>query len=215
LSGELAVIVLGVFLALVADAWREAQVDSRRETEYLRSLASEVERSISSIDDVIRDDSAYAARSVTMYRLLSTTDPPEDSGWRSSLGLAAGGATLATATVRTLMSTGDIRLIRSDSLRVAIVDLAGSLEAHLTWVAQFDQMNNDVLQRQIVELEAIAAMAGWPDTIPIASYRGRPSLTAAYRIHVAALRTKVGLWRELRPAFERVRDLIPADRLDR
>lgn len=58
-------------------------------------------------------------------------------------------------------------------------------------------------------------MAGWPDTIPIASYRGRPGLTAAYRMHVAALHTKVSLWRELRPAFERVRDLIPADRLDR
>jgi hypothetical protein len=210
LSGELAVIVVGVFLALAADSWREAQVDARREADYLRSLAAEVERSVTALDQVIHVDSTYAAGSMTIVRLLTTTGPPEDSEWRSSLGFAAGGTTLATATVQTLMSTGDIRLIRSDSLRVAIVDLAGSLEAHLTWLAQFDQMDTEALQMQVVEMEAIAAAAGWPDTIPLSAYRGRPNLTAAYRLHANVLRNKVGLFQELRRALERVDDLIPA-----
>jgi len=174
---EFAVIVTGVLVALGAQAWWESRQEHQREREYLRQLLSDIRVNERRLAEAIAQDSAGGA---AVTRVLETVDgagppPPADSlvGWVSQAGSASDFQPL-TGTYRALLGTGDLRLVRNDSLRALIVSYAAAM----------DREEARLLQYREVILQSVGPLAR---TMPFmrSAFRGGPDPT---RVDVAALR---------------------------
>ena len=129
---ELGVIVLGILLALSADAFWESRQERQREYQYLEALSAELQAADSVLRFIVRSDSVVMAeRRVALRVLLSTGTPdPADSLWGHGLGVRFEEASFVTGTIATLVQTGDINLIRSQQLQLRVGDLYSVLENH-------------------------------------------------------------------------------------
>lgn len=125
---ELAIVFLGVLVALAVDNWNERRVERVREREYLARLADDVVRDSAFVATILpllaRKDSALQRIAPVVRR--HTTVIPDTLAFLTdlSLGGAAGlaGVRIATrVTFADLESTGNLRLIRDASVRSAIV----------------------------------------------------------------------------------------------
>lgn len=136
---EFAIVVLGVMAALGAQAWWEYHSERGRETAYLRQLNADARETELRLESAIRDDS-IAAEATT--RALAAMDgdaarPSADSlkTWIIDAGRSAEFRPLL-GTYRAMVGTGDLRLIRNDSLRAALISYAASLEGEETRINQ-------------------------------------------------------------------------------
>jgi hypothetical protein len=178
---EFAVIVTGVLVALGAQAWWESREERQREQEYLRQLLSEIRVNEARLVDAIRQDSVGGA---AVDRALEVIDgngplPPADSmvSWVSRAGSASDFKPLS-GTYRALLGTGDLRLVRNDSLRALIV----------TYAAAMDQEDARLLQYREVMLQSVGTLAR---SMPFmrTAFRGGPD---PRRVDFAALRADPG-----------------------
>ena len=136
---EVAVVVLGVVIGFQVTSWGQARSDRAREQVYLRQLAAELRETDWLI---IRADSAAAVRDTATTRLLRASyepPPPRDSVmiWLYEADYVVS-VEPVLGTVEALVSTGDLSLIRDDSLRTALTRYLRDAREHV--FVQQDQM---------------------------------------------------------------------------
>jgi hypothetical protein len=128
---EFAVIVAGVMAAQGAQAWWDARQDRDREHDYLRQLLADTRTNESRLADAIRADSVTGLANSRAIDALTSTQapPPADSvvRWVKRTGSMSYFMPLS-GTFRALLGTGDLRLVRNDSLRARIAAYATLLE---------------------------------------------------------------------------------------
>lgn len=129
---EFAIIVAGVLAALAAQAWWESRQERERERAYLAQLLADTRDNEQRLEAAIAEDSAYGAATARALDALESPGPlpPRDSlvGWILQAGNGSDFKPL-TGTYRALLGTGDLRLVRNDSLRVRVVAYAASLDS--------------------------------------------------------------------------------------
>jgi hypothetical protein len=140
---EFAVVVAGVLCALAAQAWWDRHEERGRERDYLRQLLADTRENERRLDEGVRMDSTagrYAARVVDVLT-SSTPPPPADSmvEWIIQAGVGSNVQALA-GNYRALVGTGDLRLVRNDSLRALLASYASSLESEGQRQLQFSQV---------------------------------------------------------------------------
>ncbi len=153
-SGMLAeglTIVLSILLAFAIDAWWDGRHDRAREDAYLRMLAADLRQTLDNNAMFgARADSIDWAGARLLRAYYEPEVPPRDSLQRwitLALGWWVVQPTLGTA--QTLVMTGDLRLVRSDSIRAAI-------PRYLTVMTAFDGFE---LQGQDMWQEAVDRLA--------------------------------------------------------
>lgn len=120
-AAEFLVVVTGVLVALAVQAWYQGREELDRERAYLRQLASDLRetgRAMDQADSVARRGEHAGAMLVRAFNLPAV---PADSVYIWLAGL--GGVTYrlpVTGTAEALIASGDLSLIRDDSLRAAI-----------------------------------------------------------------------------------------------
>jgi hypothetical protein len=119
---EMAVVVLGIVIGFQVTAWGQARSDAGKEQRYLSQLAAdlrETERQLADVDVfLVEPDRAVGRLWAAFYE---SEPPPADSlfAWRSVMGrIRLVSPVLGTA--EALVATGDLSLVRDDSLRSAI-----------------------------------------------------------------------------------------------
>jgi hypothetical protein len=147
--GEFAIIVAGVLAALGAQAWWEARGDAAREADYLRQIAADVAENEARLGAAIATDSAAHDAVDRLVRAFYGAGgagplPPPDTvvGWLLAAGAVADFQPV-TGALEALLSTGDLRLVRSDALRAGLVaygtlldgEVRRSAESRATWFA--------------------------------------------------------------------------------
>jgi len=121
---DLAVVVLGIYIGLQADAWMSAKQDRNLEVEYLERLLADMEESIASQRSAIKifDDGTASIDYIAGIQKSGTSEGLDEE--RMILGLNNIGWVAPPATnmvtIRELQSTGNISLIRDLSVRMAI-----------------------------------------------------------------------------------------------
>ena len=125
---EVAVVVLGVVIGFQVTAWGQARADRAKEQIYLRQLAAdlrETERSVARADSSLAPTDRSGAELVRAY--YRPEPPPRDSllRWLSNTYWSETAIPIVS-TAEALVATGDLGLIRDDTLRSAIT---GYLEA--------------------------------------------------------------------------------------
>ena len=119
---EFIVVVTGVLVALALNAWWQTQQNRAFELQYLEQLYQDIENTIVSIErDTRAEYESDHALSMLVRSFRSDPPPPRDSlvAW----SLAAPNLLVTVPTIGTaeaLVSSGDLRLIRNDSLRLAL-----------------------------------------------------------------------------------------------
>ena len=144
-GAEYLIVVLGVLTAVGINAWWGDRQDRAKEQVYLRQLAvdlRETERAADEVDAQMDRFERAPRRLAQAYYLADP--PPRDSlvAWGASfLNYRTLRPVLGTA--EALVSTGDLALVRDDSLRIAISayldGTRGAMEsvvAHDDWVRQ-------------------------------------------------------------------------------
>ncbi len=120
LGAEFVVIVLGVLVALTADAWRDTRAERAEELEYLDALEQDFTENQGLLATHIED--AERIRDAN----LSLLDTDYTRASREEVRLLLVDALLIVqfrpvmATYQDMVNSGDIRLLSSDSLRVAL-----------------------------------------------------------------------------------------------
>ena len=129
---EFAVIVAGVLCALGAQAWWESRQEAAHERQYLSQLRADVQENDRRLRTALATDSAaaHAMRNVAAMLKPDTPVPPVDSviAWVSGTGSSSEFRPV-TGTFRALIGTGDLRLIRDDSLRFMLTSYAVEMDA--------------------------------------------------------------------------------------
>jgi hypothetical protein len=121
-GGEFVVIVLGVLVALGVDSWVSSRDDRAQEREYLARLLDDVRYDLAEIDyvsDVTAAGLAYADSLLLHQPGLS------DPEWLAGAVLIAANARvpdLSRNTLREMINSGRIGLVRSTEVRRALAD---------------------------------------------------------------------------------------------
>lgn len=121
LLAEGAVIVVSILLAFAVDAWWDSRQERAREESYLGQLAEDLESTLmnnATFGGRAESIDWAAARLVQSYYEATPPHPDSVAHWLSLQGYWVVQPRLGT--LEALVSTGDLRLIRSDSLRAAI-----------------------------------------------------------------------------------------------
>ncbi len=140
---ELALLIVGILIALAVDGWMDDRRDARLERQYLELLVRDLDRDLEVLDEFLGYEERQVADSVFAYRALRGGVAAEDREavadaltrltWRRTLRLTR-------ATYTDLLSTGNLRLIRTPALRDRIVGLYENNERTLV----IRDLNNQV-----------------------------------------------------------------------
>jgi hypothetical protein len=129
---EFAVIVASVLCALAAQAWWQGREDRGREHDYLRQLLADTRSNGRRLEEAIRVDSTAALSTARAIDALTspTSATPADSLVRWVVAAGAGSDYQPLeGNYRALIGTGDLRLVRNDSLRSQLAAYAAALES--------------------------------------------------------------------------------------
>jgi hypothetical protein len=141
LIAEGAVIVVSILLAFGVDAWWDARQERAREESYLGQLAEDLESTLennATFGGRAESIDWAAARLVQSYYEATPPRPDSVAHWLSLMGYWVVQPRLGT--LGTLVSTGDLRLIWSDSLRTAIPNYLTNMIAFEGFEAEGAQM---------------------------------------------------------------------------
>lgn len=148
-GAEFLVVVTGVLVALAVGAWWQGLQDAAKERAYLRQLAAdlrETERAADAADAFLQP--VDRAGSLLWLAFYEADAPPRDSllawaeraMWTSTVRPVLG-------TAEALVATGDLALVRDDSLRTAITAYLERTRGRLYDHAQFDRVWSDAERR--------------------------------------------------------------------
>ena len=149
---ELAVVVLGVLIALAADSWWEDRADAARAQTYLTSIESDM----AVTEQTLEVAASYWEESADdVRRFLRAMEEPSaalDSGAGPFSVLSDDGgsrrAYLASGTLDALLSTGDINLL-APSIRSVIVRENASLRLRYEQIQQFSALLGGSVYRDL------------------------------------------------------------------
>ena len=128
---DVVLIVVGVLIALAANAWWQTREDQERARAYVAQLLADVRENELELRSAFQVDSTTADG---MQRLLSALDrvsaPPRDSlrMWMQRPPVFYSNPRPRLGTVDALIETSDIRLFRDERLRSAVIAYASAME---------------------------------------------------------------------------------------
>ena len=177
-AAEYLIVVLGVLTAVGINSWWGERQDRLQEAAYLRQLDADFDQTERVFDEaepgIRQGDHAAAA----LFRPFRTGErPPADSVY-----LWLGRATFfnlpyaVTQTAEALVTTGDLTLVRDDSLRAAITDYLALWERSNTLMRSNGLMAIDyarALGRSVDLSEAV--LVPIPDGVAAANAAGYPN----------------------------------------
>lgn len=134
--GEFVIVLLGVLAALAVDSWYTDRQESRLESVYVDALLEDLEKDRASILSSLDGAETFAMRGRT---LLTAMDRQSiDVAPAEFIAAAATAAylrfpTYTRSTISDLMSTGNLRLIKSDVVRALLSSYYTSAENRGQW----------------------------------------------------------------------------------
>ena len=143
---ELAIVVIGVVIGFQATAWGQARSDRAREREYLRSLVADLRADTTQIR-VAMDDAERRGRATrdllaeiegdARFAPVDLAVAVEETMWFNF-------PAYTRTTVSELTSTGNLRLIRNDSLRRELSEYYQTIERSEQWTGNWRRIQMDL-----------------------------------------------------------------------
>jgi hypothetical protein len=173
---ELAVVVVGILIALGVDGWNERRLERATEVTYLDALVRDLAADTTSLSGLI---SSYHIRRQAAQRVLDAVQSSHYEGTAAELAWDVNVAGYITSfdptdfTYRELMATGGLGLLRDADLKRDLiayyqaVDLVAQF--YPLWHAAATEDYNPLVRRRVsaTDWRAIELSRGRPDDLPI------------------------------------------------
>ena len=190
---EFLVIVTGVLTALALDGWNSTRQERELEETYLRSLAADLRSQVNRFDGWIRGFERRAAVAEQVWVAVTTTRPITVSAPDLRDALLSGGTyhpprLYSDATYQDLISTGNLRLIRDQELRTAILNYHALRDQYVEWIdllaeassEQWNQASEGLVPATVILSSNQVEGVDRADLEPvIAAYRKREAIHAS------------------------------------
>lgn len=209
--GELALIIGGVLIALTLDAWWAGRQEQQQEIAYLEQLLADLQETQRRLHESISGDAAISDDvSQIVQRAFDGRLPPRDS-----LRLRTGYNQFRplTGTQTALLQGDGLQLLRSDSLRFALIAYSALTQATETILRHTEDLIWNSTERvfhararhsQQPQRAGLNPSQRWTQ-IDVAGVLSDPDLVSALQLQVAASQNRV---RNLRRLEEPIADLI-------
>ena len=128
---EFGIIVAGVLCALAAQAWWDGHQERGRERDYLRQILADTRENERRLDEAIEHDSgSREAASRVLDALTRGGEPAAADSVVEWMGRAASASDFraVAGNYRALLGTGELRLVRNDSLRVLLAAYSSAVD---------------------------------------------------------------------------------------
>jgi hypothetical protein len=144
---ELALLIVGILVALAVDGWIEDRRDARLEREYLGRLERDLAQNLDILNEFVEFEGRQIADGVLVYRALRGADATDREAVAEAISHLTHRRTLrlVRATYEDLLSTGNLGLIRDAALRDTIVKLYEETDRTTTLVDRNNQQLVDHL----------------------------------------------------------------------
>lgn len=151
--GEIILVVIGILIALQINNWNEFRKERKREEMYLNSLKSDLRESQAELDRVIDKTDRVISASIHLLSLSSDTVPMPPPAVFDSLVGATFGYTIAMTnegTINDITGSGDLKVIRNDSLRRMIA----SWDAGFKMIREREKLLREAFQQNKKSVES-------------------------------------------------------------
>ncbi len=142
---EMLIVIVGVVIGFQISAWGDTRTDRDREQTYLHQLAEdlhETERDLAFSDSL--EHLASGAIASVHHAYYQPQPPKADSlAFLILRSFLMGSPTPVMGTAEALVATGDLNLIRDDSLRAAITRYLDLTRDHRGWIRSHTDNFND------------------------------------------------------------------------
>jgi hypothetical protein len=213
---EFAIIVAGVLCALGAQAWWDGHQERGREHDYLRQLLADTRENERRLDAAIGDDQkARVAAGQVLDAFTSTGPLPADSvvEWMGRAARASDFRAVA-GNYRAILGTGELRLVRNDSLRALLAAYSSSLETEADRQRLFRETMTGLAGPMARSLPFMRrALLGdiRREQVDVAALRSDPDAAAVlFSLH-AAFSNRLGGMNTLRDDTRRLRRALEAE----
>jgi len=174
LFAELAVIILGVLIALTADTWRESQQEAADGQRHLGALRDDMAESVAALRQLRATRDAIEHGLLQLLNVdLATASPDSVSTWMYQGLLRIGGYEPRVAALKDLEATGEVRLL-SPEIRLGVAELSQRL-------GEFRRLEDDLMESQqglvdpfLVSELPLASVLSAADSLPISARMTSP-----------------------------------------
>jgi hypothetical protein len=159
--GEFFVVVAGVLVAFLLNGWWMNIREAKKERDYLVKIHEDLEVTIKNVTEAEEQQKQTVYAASTLLKAAYSKESFSDSllNMNALRSMSFAPASQVSATLTTLVTTGDLDLISNDSLRMALGELVSSLDAYTSTV---DHMAFDWL---------ISAYERFADVVNVADLR--------------------------------------------
>ena len=129
---ETVIVTIGVAMALSADAWWDDRSDRAAESLYLRGLQQEFGTTAFDLEEEINSsaESIVAIDELMDFMVSESVEAPLEVLQKMEVGFRTSVLRPVTATYDDLVTSGNIGILRSDALRIALAKWHAQLENH-------------------------------------------------------------------------------------
>ncbi|HEX8358868.1 MAG TPA: hypothetical protein VF613_02040 [Longimicrobium sp.] len=214
---EFGIIVAGVLCALGAQAWWEQHEERGRERDYLRQILADTRENESRLAEAIERDSAGVGAAARIMDALTRPEaplPPDSMmRWMGQAGRSADFRPVA-GNYRALLGTGELRLVRTDTLRALLASYASSVDAEADRQRQFRETMTGAAgpMARAMPFMRRAFVGGMRlDEAELRRIRGDPEVVGILFTMQAAISNRVSGLRSLRNETLRLRAALEAE----
>jgi hypothetical protein len=217
------VIVVSILLAFAIEAWWASSQDREREGAYLEQLEADLEGTLENNARFSARAEASELATVRLFRsYYEASQPHPDSLETRWAGLAAWVVQPRLGTVQALVATGDLELIRDDSLRVAISSYLTEMTAFEGFEASRSSRVGDALEEltryvdpvamevenlSAAERDSIAQVDVW-SPLPVGPVRALPRVDMTAVVRDPEVHRLLGLMRRDQGSMRNFRNLM-------
>lgn len=214
---EFGIIVAGVLCALAAQAWWQQHEERGRERDHLRQILADTRENELRLEEAIAQDSAGAGAAARIMDALTTPGAPltPDSmtRWMRQAGRSTDFRPVA-GNYRALLGTGELRLVRTDTLRALLASYASSVDAEADRQRQFrETMTNAAgpMARAMPFMQRAFVGRVRLDDAELRRIRADPEVKGILFTMQAAISNRVSGLRSLRGETRRLRAALEAE----
>jgi len=178
---EFLVIVAGVLVALAVNAWWQGRQDRQVEIAYLQQLQLDLDASNQTLTEMHAMVKGMTEATATVLHEFWRRDQRTDAELRKLMIQPLGSRRVlpVLGTARSLIASGDLRLIRYASLRSAIPRYVDTMDAGIADIGRYDETYyrpGVQAAAQLFDLTALPREADFPKTMDFSVY-ARPDTT--------------------------------------
>lgn len=165
--GEIALVVIGILLALQINNWNEAYKDRQLEQEYYCKLLEDVEQDDRLLNTLIGENQMRIDAGIDMLKLLLTEKPERKeviTKMRAAVNRITFGFKPTTAAFEGIKSTGHLRVIRDAELKKQLLNYYSVINGYVdvidlntgTALAVYTNPNKDFFEVGFQDIESVA-----------------------------------------------------------